>query len=170
MEGQICTIDDKSWLASGKLLISRETTGPSEAENRIPSIEEGETVSYSFRELADNGPVPQTQPDKPIPFPMVYSAGTYSAGKIGYAYLKAALIEPSDNKVTREHVTLEAISHIAPRSGLEVPRSLYHGEWDDRYLFIVNAMKGQTLNRAWTTMEHGRKADCMRQVANFKVL
>ncbi|KAF2861220.1 hypothetical protein K470DRAFT_215586 [Piedraia hortae CBS 480.64] len=167
MKGAICAIDDNSWLVGSKLLVSHETTGPTEGENRISSMEEGDTVSYTFRELSDDEPVPQTQPDKPVPFPMVYSAGSHGAWKIGDAYLKAAHIYPRDIKVTREHVTLNAINYLGVQLGVEIPRVLYHGEWDDKRFIIVNAMKGQILARVWKTMDDNQKTDCTRQVANF---
>ncbi|KAF2861219.1 hypothetical protein K470DRAFT_257130 [Piedraia hortae CBS 480.64] len=102
---------------------------------------------------------------------MEYSAASHGAWKICDAYLKTAHIFPPDIKITREHVTLKALSHVTAQLGVEIPRVLYHGEWDDKRFIIVYAMKGQTINRVWNTMDDDRKANCVRQVVNFiKVL
>jgi thiamine kinase-like enzyme len=44
---------------------------------------------------------------------------------------------------------------------------LYHGEWDGRYYLVVSEVPGQTLHKAWRTMDEEARHACVCRVVEI---
>jgi hypothetical protein len=155
----ICAIDGNSWIIGGKLMLSREAGS---SKGNITSGKDG--FSYAFRELS--GPPPASRPSLALPFPLVYDVGdAHAVWKIGDSFLK--VIIPDSQETTREHDTLNTIRPMLRGTMVDIPKILYHGEWDGRYYLIVTGMPGQTLDRVWPQMNEMDKARCVNKIGLF---
>ncbi len=163
------SIATTTWLIGRNLLLSRQ---PSSSPTQ-PSWSDSNGQFFVLSPAPS--PLPPTQPhqEDSTDLPRVYAAGDQSAvWRAGEAFIKIRGLEyPS---VTREHVTLEFLRRRQPL-GFEIPRVLYHGEWDGKYYQVLSRVPGMTLTEAWPAMDEelrqyyiGRVAEVCRELAEWK--
>lgn len=151
------TLDDNHWVIGDTLLLSRRPN-PNGC-----SWSDGEGSYFCVTEMTQ-----ATQLGNPLTdFAVVHEAGKNSRHiiwNIGGAFLK--LVIPHSLKVTREHVTLNAIKDMLSKA-FAIPTVLFHGEWDGRYFLAMTKVPGMTLHEAWPLMREDLKSKCVRDITDL---
>ena len=85
---------------------------------------------------------------------MVHDAGDYhTAWRISEAFLKVQVLNTS-NRIP-EHITLnylyDPVNSSAPT--FLIPRVLYYKEYDNRYYLFISRVSGDTLEKAWLSID-----------------
>lgn len=119
---------------------------------------------YYFTLTDTEGYTGPLEASEPTDFPAPYAAGsTHVVWNLGNAFLK--IIVPWSPQTTREHVTIEAVQAMLP--SFDLPRVLYHSEWDGCYSLTISRVPGKTLKLAWTSMSEPDREACIDRVADI---
>ncbi|SMY30118.1 unnamed protein product [Zymoseptoria tritici ST99CH_1A5] len=130
----------------------------------VPCWSDGSGNFFKINELSDDHEPGFKTPRDEDTVPLVHHAGdVHAVWKVGTAYLKVMI--PATPLITREHITLQALQQR--RCPIEVPRVIYHGEWDGRYYLIITEVPGITLDRAWPSMGVIARDDCVAKVTKL---
>ena len=161
----VLEISDNSWVIGHKLLLSRQPTAPSLG----CSWSDGSGGSYTISELASPPSSQRYRLPPTCPLQLVHDAGDSNAAwRIGEAFLKVQDLRASYRNRTREHTTLAYLHDPAhgPVS-FPIPRVLYHQEFDNRYYLVTSRVPGETLEKAWPTMNETNKQACVDSVVQI---
>jgi hypothetical protein len=99
---------------------------------------------------------------------LVHDAGDCNAAwRIGEAFLKVQILSTPSR--TPEHITLNYLHDPAngPAPTFPTPRVLYHKEYDNRYYLLTSRVPGDTLEKAWPSMDEATKQACVGQVVEI---
>ncbi|KAI1120328.1 hypothetical protein F5Y10DRAFT_289997 [Nemania abortiva] len=160
----ILEIDDDSWIIGDRLLLVRQPVAP--PSNRFWSDGQG-----AFFVICEGpSPLPQTRALSPTsPIQLVHDAGDANAAwRIGEAFLKVQASNPNTTNRTREHVTLNYLHDPSNKATptFRTPVVLFHMEYDNRYYLFTSRVPGDTLEKAWPSMDEANKQACVRQVVD----
>lgn len=161
-------INADAWIIGGRIFLARTHTPPNDSGSYHASWSDGGSAFFTVSDIkhAQNNPIASTKPIIDTgPVQLVHDAGDCNAvWRIGEAFCKVQ-DRFSRPETTREHATLACLHdhEIAPLS-FPVPRVLYHAEFDGRYYLIVTRLPGETLEKAWPTMNEDSKKFCVDRI------
>lgn len=161
-------INSDAWIIGGKILLSRTHALPNDPGSYCAAWSDGGGAYFTISDTKDAQNAP-TASSRPIldtePVQLVHDAGDRNAvWQIGEAFCKVQ-DRSSRPETTREHTTLAYLrgGEIDPLS-FSVPQVLYHTEFDGRYYLFVTRIPGETLEKAWPTMDEDAKGFCVDRV------
>lgn len=141
-------LDEQTWLIGGKLVLSRIAHQTSGERGDIPR--DTGNHCYSLREL-DN-PLLDGSLSSSTSCPLVYDVGdAHAIWKIGKAYLK--IVKTTLPHVARDHSIFNAMHQLHLVLDVDLPKVLYHSEWDARYYITTSEVSRQTLEQVWPQMD-----------------
>jgi hypothetical protein len=156
-------IEDNSWIIGDMLLLSHTTVRPSsgcfwgDGGNAFYTLSELDHSKHQTRPLSSTSLVQ-----------LVHDAGDCNAAwRIGEAFLKVQILSTPSR--TPEHITLNYLHDPAngPAPTFPTPRVLYHKEYDNRYYLFTSRVPGDTLEKAWPSMDEATKQACVGQVVEI---
>ncbi|PVH91194.1 hypothetical protein DM02DRAFT_366081 [Periconia macrospinosa] len=161
----IVEVGDNSWVIGDEIFLSRQCVAPHSG----CFWSDGAGSFYTISAEPAIQPLPQTSPLSPSsPIQLVHDAGDCNAAwRIGEAFLKVQLLDTSTT--TREHTTLAYLHDPAngPIPTFPIPHVLYHKEINNRYYLITTRVPGETLEKAWPTMDESAKRACVDRVVDI---
>ncbi len=156
-------IDDNSWIIGDVLLLSHTPVRPSSG----CFWSDGGNAFYTLSEL--DHAKHQTRPLSPTSLvQLVHDAGdSYAMWRFGEAFLKVQVLSTPSR--TPEHVTLNYLHDPAngPAPTFPTPRVLYHKEYNNRYYLFTSRVPGDSLEKAWPSMDKATKQACVGQVVKI---
>ncbi|KAK1980907.1 hypothetical protein LZ30DRAFT_721905 [Colletotrichum cereale] len=150
-------IDGHTWILGGTILVSRQTS---------PSTIAWSDGNGSFFVVSKiQSPPPQTRPvSADIGIQLVHDAGDSSAvWKVGEAFCKVKVVEHEE--ATREHVTLNFVHKKKPAT-FDTPALIYHKEYRGRYYIILSSLEGDTVSKAWPSMDENQRDRAVTQLVD----
>lgn len=165
LNDSIREIDGNSWLVAQTLILTHLSSPTPEVVADQACWSDGSGGYFAVSTASE--PLPESQPlaeDSPF-IRLVHSVDNQAAvWQAGEAFIKGHGIDYPDT--TREHVTLQYLKDQQPE-GFDFPSVLRHFETGSRYFLFVSRVPGQTLEKAWPSMNEDTRQYYINKVAHI---